>query len=264
VVPIKNEAAKVHLVTCFADALQKSIGVKRAGQWVCAASTATDDPAIVGGDRESLVMRIRLRGTLHGELGIEIARDDATSLLELDRPEALREAWHEVMVGLVQRLPKRAVDAGTFAFSVESFELAELSTDYAHIGQMELGEADGSHCTLHVLADGELVESFRVAEWSVSQIAGKDNAQQTVAPELERVIDVPLTVTLRFGQRSMRLREVLELNTGVLVELDRQVEDPVDLILDERIIARGEVVIVDGNYGLRVTEIVERPSTIVF
>jgi flagellar motor switch protein FliN/FliY len=75
------------------------------------------------------------------------------------------------------------------------------------------------------------------------------------------VIDVPLTVTLRFGQRSMRLREVLELNTGTLVELDRQVEDPVDLILDERVIARGEVVVVDGNYGLRVTEIVERPST---
>jgi flagellar motor switch protein FliN/FliY len=84
-----------------------------------------------------------------------------------------------------------------------------------------------------------------------------------MTPELGRVIDVPLTVTLRFGQRNMRLREVLELNTGALVELDRQVEDPVDLILDERVIARGEVVIVDGNYGLRVTEIVERPSTVI-
>ena len=77
---------------------------------------------------------------------------------------------------------------------------------------------------------------------------------ETVGPELGRVIDVPLMVTLRFGQRTMRLRDVLELNTGALVELDRQVEDPVDLILDERVIARGEVVIVDGNYGLRVTE----------
>lgn len=78
--------------------------------------------------------------------------------------------------------------------------------------------------------------------------------------ELERVIDVPLTVTLRFGQREMRLRDVLELNPGSLIELDRQIEEAVDLLLEERVIARGEVVIVDGNYGLRVTEIVQSGS----
>lgn len=77
----------------------------------------------------------------------------------------------------------------------------------------------------------------------------------TARLEIDRVIDVPLAVTLRFGQREMRLREVLELNAGSLIELDRQIEDPVDLLLGERIIARGEVVIVDGNYGLRVTEV---------
>ncbi len=76
--------------------------------------------------------------------------------------------------------------------------------------------------------------------------------------QLERVVDVPLNVTLRFGQRSMRLRDVLELSTGSLVELDRGVEEPVDLILGDRVIARGEVVILDGNYGLRVQEIIER------
>ncbi len=84
------------------------------------------------------------------------------------------------------------------------------------------------------------------------------------ARQLERVVDVPLSVTLRFGQRAMRLRDVLELNTGSLVELDREVEEPVDLVLGDRVIARGEVVIVDGNYGLRVQEIIERlpPSSL--
>lgn len=260
--PIKNEAAKVHLVTCLADAMQKSIGVKRGGEWFCAASTATASFEAVSESRGSLVTQIRLRGTLHGELRIGLPADDAKSLLELEAPEDLREAWREVMEGLVQLLPKRAVDAGVFAFSVESFELAGTATDGVQIGRMELGEVNRSPCLLRVLADDELVESFRVAEWSVAQ-AGRGGVDQTVAPELGRVIDVPLMVTLRFGQRNMRLREVLELNTGALVELDRQVEDPVDLILDERVIARGEVVIVDGNYGLRVTEIVDRPSTVV-
>jgi flagellar motor switch protein FliN len=94
-------------------------------------------------------------------------------------------------------------------------------------------------------------------------IVGQDSraGRDRVPPvEIDRVIDVPLAVTLRFGQREMRLREVVELSAGSLIELDRQIEDPVDLLLGDRIIARGEVVIVDGNYGLRVTEVLQSES----
>ena len=77
---------------------------------------------------------------------------------------------------------------------------------------------------------------------------------------MERVIDVPLAVTIRFGQRQLTLRELLDLGTGSLLELDRQVEEPVDLMLGDRVIARGEVVIVDGNYGMRVTEVLENTT----
>lgn len=89
-------------------------------------------------------------------------------------------------------------------------------------------------------------------------------AAQAAAAEhgqIERVIDVPLAVTLRFGQRHLTLREVLALNTGSLVELDRQVEEPVELMLGDRLIARGEVVVIDGNYGLRVTEVMENAAS---
>ena len=72
---------------------------------------------------------------------------------------------------------------------------------------------------------------------------------------LKLVMDVELNVSLRFGQRQMPLREVLELASGSVIELDRQVDEPVELLLDGKVIARGEAVIVDGNYGLRVTEI---------
>ncbi len=78
---------------------------------------------------------------------------------------------------------------------------------------------------------------------------------------LHRVIDVPLAVTLRFGERQMSLRELLALSTGSLVELDRQVEEPVELMLGDRVVARGEVVIVDGNYGMRVIEVIEGSAT---
>jgi flagellar motor switch protein FliN len=74
-----------------------------------------------------------------------------------------------------------------------------------------------------------------------------------------RLMGVGLDVKLRFGTRRMLLRDVLALSAGVVVELDNPLQSPVDLLLDGRLIAQGEVVIVDGKYGLRVTEVVDPP-----
>jgi flagellar motor switch protein FliN len=72
-----------------------------------------------------------------------------------------------------------------------------------------------------------------------------------------RLMDVGLDVKLRFGTRRMLLREVLALSAGVVVELENTLHSPVDLLLDGRLIAQGEVVIVDGKYGLRITDVVD-------
>jgi flagellar motor switch protein FliN len=69
------------------------------------------------------------------------------------------------------------------------------------------------------------------------------------------LMDVHLALTLRFGARVLLLREVLDLSPGAVVELDRKVQEPVDLLLDGRLVARGELVVIDGNYGLRVTDV---------
>jgi flagellar motor switch protein FliN/FliY len=74
--------------------------------------------------------------------------------------------------------------------------------------------------------------------------------------QFELLMDVELAMTLRFGGRRMPLREILEFCPGTVIELDRQVDEPVDLLLHGKLVARGEVVVVDGNYGLRVTEVV--------
>jgi flagellar motor switch protein FliN len=76
-----------------------------------------------------------------------------------------------------------------------------------------------------------------------------------LSPGLALLLDVELEVALRFGSREMPLGEILDLGPGDVVELDRQVTDPVDLIVGDKIVARGEVVVVNGNFGLRVTEV---------
>lgn len=72
---------------------------------------------------------------------------------------------------------------------------------------------------------------------------------------LELLLDVEIEAAVRFGCCEMTLGEILELGPGAIVELDRHVSDPVDLIVGDKIVARGDVVLVNGNFGLRVTEI---------
>ena len=73
--------------------------------------------------------------------------------------------------------------------------------------------------------------------------------------KIEAILDMQMDAALQFGSSQMKLRDVLALGPGDVVELDRHVAAPVDLIVGDRIVARGEVVVVKGNFGLRVTEI---------
>jgi flagellar motor switch protein FliN len=81
---------------------------------------------------------------------------------------------------------------------------------------------------------------------------------RTIAPRgVDLLLDVELEASLRFGSREMLLSEVLDLGAGDVVELDRHVSDPVDLLVGDKIVARGEVVLVNGSFGLRVLEVAE-------
>jgi len=75
---------------------------------------------------------------------------------------------------------------------------------------------------------------------------------------LDLLLEVALPVQVSFGRTSLQIREVLKLNTGSIVELDRFVTDPVEVIVNDCVIARGEVVVVDGNYGVRINELASR------
>jgi len=72
---------------------------------------------------------------------------------------------------------------------------------------------------------------------------------------LDLLLDLELEVSIRFGRRQMALKDVLDLSAGSVVELDRLPQDPIELILGGRVIARGEAVVIDGNYGIRIFEV---------
>ena len=75
---------------------------------------------------------------------------------------------------------------------------------------------------------------------------------------MDVLLDVYMPVSISFGQAHAALRDVLKFCAGSVIELNRQPEDPVEVIVNNCVIARGEVVVVDGNYGVRIPEIVSR------
>jgi flagellar motor switch protein FliN len=83
-------------------------------------------------------------------------------------------------------------------------------------------------------------------------------AVEPAGAELERLYDVPVELAVEIGRTKMTIRETLGLGPGSIVTLDRTAGEPVDLLVNGKPIARGEVVVIDGEFGLRVTEVVVR------
>ena len=78
---------------------------------------------------------------------------------------------------------------------------------------------------------------------------------EPASAELERLYDVPVELAVEIGRTRMTIRETLALGPGSIVTLDRLAGEPVDLLVNGKPIARGEVVVIDEEFGLRVTEV---------
>lgn len=116
-------------------------------------------------------------------------------------------------------------------------------------------------------ADRKLPVGLRLSEELVGSLSAQQDAKPSEVPvpaeapaedeqdHLDRVLGVRLRLSVRFGQRPLTLREILDLAAGAVVDLDRRVQDPVDLLLGDKVVARGDLVVVDGNYGIRVSEV---------
>lgn len=72
---------------------------------------------------------------------------------------------------------------------------------------------------------------------------------------LDQLLGVAISVTVRFGEVAMALEDILHLSVGSMIELNQSTLEPVALLINGKVIARGEVVVVDGYYGVRITEV---------
>jgi flagellar motor switch protein FliN len=75
--------------------------------------------------------------------------------------------------------------------------------------------------------------------------------------DIERLLDVSLSISVELGRKQMQIKDILELGPGKIVELDKLAGEPIDLLVNGKLLARGEVVVVDENFGVRITDLID-------
>jgi len=191
----------------------------------------------------------------HREAAVELLRQVAGVATS-----ALKASWGEVQL----RIDAASGAPSWPASSTSWLRLAESAPAPAALMEVQLSAA------LAAALRAEKPESAATATAPPVALGSNASSSDSSSPDplssdplspretqgkLDLLMDVELALTLRFGSRSMLLREVLDLHPGTVVDLDRQVKDPIDVLLDGRLVARGEVVVLNGNYGVRVTEV---------
>lgn len=83
-----------------------------------------------------------------------------------------------------------------------------------------------------------------------------ETSDKTAEMNLDVILDVPVTMTLEVGRARIPIRNLLQLNQGSVVELERAAGDPLDVYINGTLIAQGEVVVVNDRFGVRLTEVV--------
>jgi len=168
-------------------------------------------------------------------------------------PEPDRRRDYDLWCGLL----REAATAAAQAFGepgTASIEDAEWSADTpAAVYELCLGDVK-----VRLAFVDEVPPKARLGEVAAGAHTTKAEAESSASrPGIDLLLDVELEASLRFGSCEMSLNQVLELGPGDVVELDRHVADPVDLLVGDKIVARGEVVLVNGSFGLRVLEVAE-------
>jgi len=212
-------------------------------------------------DSAPLCFGLTPSGSLQGNAAFQLLKADARSLGQkllkepADASSELNAEHKQAIEGLLRQVAEQAAGSLKIQYGEVSLQVSGIEPPSWPATTVLLVASAGPAGTLsmQVKFSNELVAALPAA--AVETQTPAVEAPIIVDTNLDLLLGVDLNLTLRFGQRTLTLREILDLSSGSVIELDRRVQEPADLLLGDKLIARGEVVIVDSNYGLRITEV---------
>ena len=200
-----------------------------------------DAPLLIGAKSAECVAAER---TLEAAAGLE-KPDNETAL------SILSELWAEVAGSLASSFTTLFKHETTARPVQKIVDLpSEVSTNQLSAFEVKLPGSDP--LVLNLIAHPNLLKAMTPAEDTSSSLCSTIGAG---AKNLDLLLDVEMPVSVSFGRAQLPLKDVIKLTTGSIVELSRSVSEPVDIIVNNCVIARGEVVVVEGNFGVRIKEI---------
>lgn len=256
---VKKNSARAFAVA-FAESLSVTLAAAIGVEWPL---EAVENAQPLTNKEPSVHFRLTIDGALRGDCFVEFLEAQVVELAAKIRQQPatdLDEAQVNALTGAVSASGVRLAQTLSSQFGEVTVK-AERVAGLAFGGMFVVPLAspvDRDAAPVLLYFDNPLLTALAARG---AKGAPEESAEEFDAHNLKLVMDVELSVSLRFGQRQLPLREVLALSSGSVVELDRMVDEPVELFLDGKLIARGEAVIVDGNYGLRVTEIPQPVSS---
>lgn len=241
-----------HFIEIFRDAISAVLTQCSGTPWKV---QIADNP----GEASPLQIHVAVAGNLAGSIRFQFTSTAGSSLAQamLMTPEVATEFGseeREAVEELIRQVCGVAASALRPRFADVSFQVSSDSSAWEQAATRSYSlEHGGIQSALQLCLSPEILATLQTRAIETDRPVLR---QALSNGNLELLLDVRLGVRLRFGSRRMRLREILELHPGTVVELDRQVQEPVDLLVDTKLIATGEVVVLDGNYGLRVTNVI--------
>jgi len=137
---------------------------------------------------------------------------------------------------------------------VYNFSLGDINSLMMFVIDEKIEAALSSDTPVTEAAPSAPIESEPAASTASSTPSGSA-AFEGEDSNINLIMDVKLPVRVRIGQKKMLLRDVLSMDIGSVIELNQLANDPLDILVDDHVIAQGEVVIVDGNFGVQITTI---------
>lgn len=247
----------------FASCLDSMTGLE--------ATVAAGRPETHDSDPNALVWSASLSGETAATISLEMDEPVWTALGRLILTSAGLE---EPTVDDVRQTCSEVLQQCASAFGMALGKLTERDIAFEN-GEIVAPEPD-SHAavaitvstgaepvaTLYFSVNGEFTRAVGGPSRATLAVPARTATPPTGVPPssktLDLLLEVELPVAVSFGRTQMRLKDAAKLTTGSIVELNRSISEPVEVIVNNCVIARGEVVVVEGNYGVRIQEIVSR------
>jgi flagellar motor switch protein FliN/FliY len=194
------------------------------------------------------VTSIKAREGEHGTLHVHFGRRGSEALVRKMSPgaevtdAAIVEALQDLAAQTAAVLDRRAIGADLIVASVEACHTDEAAPDSWQAVEIVLS---GQEEPILVALSGDL-----------EFIDTPDGRRAAHSRTLDVIMDIDLPLVVRFGRTELPLKALTALGPGSVIDLGRSPDEPVDILISNQVVARGEVVIVQGNYGVRVRDVI--------